>query len=256
MPVRNDIYRVFPVDEKTVIARYLDYSKFLSLLFSKSLFFCRLDKFDDRYEGKLTSLNPEGQKNFWIAYNLFRKSNSLSELSKEEIDQKIKEDIKHDQKMRALICVNCWNRYLKESPALWKIYSDSGKGILIKSTVARLTESLKKAKQEMAISYVRYIDHFKEEPARGNKIFLTTHKVLAYDYEEEIRVIHFVSSDKHWRHSWNREKNKTGIHIKVDPKILIDEIIVGPTAPDWTVDLIKDISCKYGLDVSVTKSHL
>ena len=135
MPVSNDIFRVFEVDKSTPIARYLDYSKFLSLLYMESLFFCRLDKFEDKYEGKIPVFNLELRWNYWLLYNEQLRSQGKQELTSNEIQEKVSQQYAHDEKMRSNICVSCWNLFEKESAALWKIYSDSGKGILIKSTV-------------------------------------------------------------------------------------------------------------------------
>jgi hypothetical protein len=39
--------------ESTVIWKYLEFDKFLSLLNTRSLYFCRSDKFEDPYEGTI-----------------------------------------------------------------------------------------------------------------------------------------------------------------------------------------------------------
>jgi hypothetical protein len=41
------------IDNSEVIWRYMDFASFYSLLFSKGLFFRRLDKYSDEYEGTL-----------------------------------------------------------------------------------------------------------------------------------------------------------------------------------------------------------
>lgn len=37
-----------------VIAKYMDLTKFLSMLFTHSLFFCRVDKLEDQFEGNMS----------------------------------------------------------------------------------------------------------------------------------------------------------------------------------------------------------
>jgi len=50
------------VSDDTVLWRYIDHSKFESLINSSSLFFCRQDKFSDVYEGKGGQRRKEGRE--------------------------------------------------------------------------------------------------------------------------------------------------------------------------------------------------
>ena len=53
----------FPVeDENTTIWRYMDFTKFVSLLDKKKLFLCRADKLEDSFEGSLPLDNVESLK--------------------------------------------------------------------------------------------------------------------------------------------------------------------------------------------------
>jgi hypothetical protein len=37
---------------------------------------------------------------------------------------------------------------------------------------------------------------------------------------------------------------------------LIKEVVVAPQAPDWLLDLIRDVTKRYGIDVRVNRSDL
>ena len=43
-----------PVDQDTKISKYLDFTKFISMLETDSLYFARADKLTDRHEGAFT----------------------------------------------------------------------------------------------------------------------------------------------------------------------------------------------------------
>lgn len=45
------------LDKSTKIQRYIDLSKFIHMLENKQLFMCRMDYFEDKLEGGLTTLN-------------------------------------------------------------------------------------------------------------------------------------------------------------------------------------------------------
>jgi hypothetical protein len=60
-----------PDDEDIPVSKYMDLTKFLSLICRKSIFFCRLDKLEDTYEGQYPKktyervLNWPVQKHNW-----------------------------------------------------------------------------------------------------------------------------------------------------------------------------------------------
>ena len=62
MPIEKPSNQTAPVffpKENYKIVKYMDLAKFISLLHSKSLFFCRLDKLEDKFEGSSPKLNLE-----------------------------------------------------------------------------------------------------------------------------------------------------------------------------------------------------
>lgn len=65
MPVIYDTTPIIRVSKDTAIAKYLDLTKFLSLLIKESLFFCRLDKLEDQFEGATAKKNYD----FRISYH-------------------------------------------------------------------------------------------------------------------------------------------------------------------------------------------
>jgi hypothetical protein len=51
--------------ENYKVYKYFDIIKFISLLQRKSLFFCRLDKLEDKFEGSSPKLNIEYRKKYY-----------------------------------------------------------------------------------------------------------------------------------------------------------------------------------------------
>ena len=51
-----------PSNGNTKIWRYLDFTKFVSLLQRKALFFCRSDRLGDSFEGSFSKANVENRK--------------------------------------------------------------------------------------------------------------------------------------------------------------------------------------------------
>ena len=162
----------------------------------------------------------------------------------------------HDQRMKALKCVNCWNEYENESAALWKIYADFNKGIMIKSSIERLHDAFETNKKEIQLSEVRYIDFTKDTMLDGNSNYPIIHKQKAYSYEKEIRLIYSIVPENGWIYDWDKEEVNEGMYLDVNLLELIDEIVISPFAPHWFFQLVEDIVKKYELNKKVSKSEL
>ena len=245
--------RYFEPEETTQLARYFDLTKFLSLLKDERLFFCRLDKLEDRFEGTLPIASRE---DFRAYYQRLNSTNFLDKkLTDEKIEEKIKSNLEFREKLKALNCVNCWNEFESESYALWKVYSDINQGIMVKSSFARLIRAFSETEEKVFCSRIKYIDHEKDSIDIGNTMTPIVHKHRAYSYESEVRLIHEVKQNG-WVHDWENEPFENGVKIKVDLSELIEEIIISPFAPIWFKDLIEDILKRYSLSCNLSISKL
>lgn len=233
------------------IVKYFDLTKFISLLYKQALFFCRLDKLEDKFEGT----SPKA--NFDLRVQWYRRASSLNKpMADDEIFQKIKEQNVFENKLKALNCVNCWNKKNDESAALWKIYSDFSKGIMIKSSISRLKKSLQNTSEQINLSEIEYRDYNKDAIPDGNSMFPLIHKQKAYSYEEEVRLIFENLPDYGWDYDWTKAEVEEGVYISTDVNELIEEIVIGPYSPKWFFKLIEDIAAKYSLNKPIVKSQL
>jgi hypothetical protein len=242
---------VFYPEANYNVGKYMDLLKFVSLLQKRSLFFCRLDKLEDKFEGTTAKPNFELRKS-WLR----EQPSPMPKMPETEIIEKISQLYDLQQKMKALKCVCCWNKMENESAALWKIYSEFNKGILIKSSIPKLHSAFEQTPQELELTEISYIDYNKDSMPDGNINFPFLHKQKAYSYEEEIRLIFSTSYGEDWTHDWSTEEVEEGVYIKCDLEDLIEEVVVSPYSPTWFFMLIKDLLVRFGLNKSVIKSEL
>lgn len=244
----------FEPEESIELARYTDITKFLSLLKDKQMFFCRLDKLEDRFEGTLPHMSKKHLTD-WYKYMRDVEKFYKVPMTDAIIEQKVNEDLEFREKLKALNCINCWNEFNGESYALWKVYSNLNQGIMIKSSFNRIIKAFEKSSEDIYCSRIKYIDYDTERIDISNTITPMIHKHFAYSYENEIRLIHEVSNVG-WKHDWSSEKLEKGIKIDIDLNELISEIIISPFSPDWFKELIEDILNKYKIDCKLTHSQL
>ncbi len=131
-------------DDSTKIWRYLDFTKFVSLIETSSLFFCRSDKLRDPFEGSLPLVNVKLRqeepkpKNGYV--DIFK---PYSEMIGREI--------------RKFIHLNCWHINEYESEAMWNIFLKSDEGVAIQSTVGKLKRSFHMSQTPVFVGDVKYI---------------------------------------------------------------------------------------------------
>ena len=166
---KKDPNLIIPNDNMT-IWRYLDFTKFVSLLDKQALFFCGADKMDDPFEGSFTKTNVSERR--------------------EAIEEKFLDIVSSNLKMlKEFVAVNCWhiNRY--ESAAMWKLYLKSNEGIAIRSTFGRLRDSLKDEEHKIYIGKVQYIDYEKDKIPDDTSFSPFVHKRKSFEHEKELRAI-------------------------------------------------------------------
>lgn len=143
--------------------RYMDLAKFLSLLDESSLYFTRIDHFNDSYEGALGVATNEDA---WIKMEMQRRAPfvNLKEFDDGSNDE---EKAKYEfdryrrtiRKWRLNNYISCWHQSDVESEAMWQLYSrDTQQGIAIQTTFERLYQALP-VTANCEFGMVNYIDY-------------------------------------------------------------------------------------------------
>jgi len=241
------MYKEHPIFEKpengnAKIWRYIDFTKFVSLLDKSALFFTRADRLGDPFEGSYSRANIKLRP----------------EVYKEEIPADALENLSRLSKMLVkYTAINCWHLSEYESAAMWNLYLKSNEGIAIQSTFDLLKTSLKDEIHTVYIGKVKYIDFEKDWMPEGNAMYPFIHKRKSFEHEKELRaIIQELYYKKNGESKWSKPLFDDGIYIQVDLGVLVDKIYLAPTSPKWLFELVKSIIKKYKLDKDVCQSSL
>lgn len=217
-------------NENTVIWRYLDFTKFMSLLSTQNLFFSKASNFEDPFEGSLP------------LKTLNRRLRQFPDVS--DIDRII-----NPFPYENWFFINCWHCNKYESAAMWKLYLDSGNGIAIKSTFKRLKSSFidneVNRNHQINIGLVDYIDYEVDDidDSFACNRFLVKRK--SFEHESELRATILKQNE-----------DINGIEVSVDLKELIESIYISPSAESWFETLIRKVIEDYKYDFDILKSEL
>ena len=152
---------LWPPPDGAVLWRYMDFTKFVSLLERRALFFCRPDLLGDPFQGSITPVTPAAvPRNF-----------KVGPMAVQEIDLR---------KVARLARVNCWHMGEFESEAMWRLYARERDGIAIKTVFTRFKDAFV-GDQGVNASIVQYRDYRTASIPFGNMLLPLLHKGLAFD---------------------------------------------------------------------------
>lgn len=197
-------------DPAQLLWRYLKTDRFLSFLETGSLYFSPVTGFDDRFEGAVAVIPPQ-----------------FIDPRYRELDftEKAFETLKEDTN------VSCWHQAEHESDAMWKLYAEEAKGVVICSTLSRMRFALKpffftqqaREPENLWIGPVRYVDltQVRINPSGIQRFF---YKHVVFEFEREFRL----AFNLEFARLWHGRSHPERIFVSADPKQLIERIILGP----------------------------
>lgn len=241
-----------PKDPNAKIWRYMDFTKFAAMLQTNSLFFTRLDKFKDPYEGALWPDQLRNMKS--ITHAFFNEAGA---------EERLRQERAWHKNHKTTYGVNCWHENEGESAAMWSLYLKTNEGIAICSTYTALKDAFDHTPYNVNIGKVQYVDFEKDTPPNYTKDHLCVYKRKSFEHENEIRAVVWVTGDDidfdAFREIGGKRFNepiRDGLNIKVPIPAFVHSIYVAPDAQSWFRELVENTVKDYRWDVPVIQSDL
>ena len=208
-----------PTDPQATLWRFMDFTKYVSMLHRQALFFTRADQLPDPFEG----------------YPARRRRQREPAAGSEQ-----------EPKLHERVFLSCWHRNDHESAAMWRLYLSYEDGVAIRSNAARLGEAFQATEESLLLGVVRYLDYQKQSIPAQHELDPFFCKRKSFEYETEVRLL------------WRAEapSKESGRYITASLNDLIEEVVVSPTAEPWFQDLVQSVTQKYGLGVRIVQSGL
>jgi hypothetical protein len=254
MFAENSLFEA-PSESNTRIWRYMDFTKFVSLLEEKSLFFCRADLLGDAYEGSY----PES----FVEQHL-----KLFGCTKDAISPSAGKFLHFLGSFRKVIGISSWHVSPYESAAMWRLYLQNSEGIAVRSTYERLRASIEPSCHRVHIGLVKYIDFKSYQLQSENLNFFEPYllKRLSYEHEREIRAIAVrapaSAKDGSYTGALSEELHSKdpipngGLKVECDVSKLIEAVHIAPSAPSWFYGLMQSVMSRYEINAELLQSQL
>jgi hypothetical protein len=257
MPFEEHQLFVSPKDDKYKLWRYIDFTKFVSLLNKKAIFFpkARVLKYIDKWEGVWLQKALDYAYDDMLKY--FIEKGDENPISR--INQFMKDINAGNEHSLDTVFISCWHLNKVESAAMWRLYIKSHEGVAIETNIPSFKKSFADYKRHVLIGKVIYKDYFKDIYYDGDDIgdggwntFLPyIHKRNNFEYEQEYRAIVWVHGKDFFE-----EQTDEGIFVPVNLDILINKIYVSPSCPDWYFNLVKDTLKQFNINKEVLRSEM
>jgi hypothetical protein len=236
-----------PSDEYVKVWKYMDFTKFVSMLDSSKLYFTRADKLNDPFEGSFPKINVAARQQVPEAIPPESREAYIKAMTNMEWSNK---------QWPRFHAINCWHMNEHESAAMWKLYLKSDEGIAIQSTFMKLRESFI-GDEEVYLGVVKYIDYESEWVDSKNMFIPFVHKRKSFEHEREVRAVvlkwPIVENNTF---CFDKDTIEHGLKIRVDMKKMVEHLYVAPSAPDWFFELVDAVIKRYGYEFQAIRSKL
>ena len=250
-----------PPDTDIKVWRYMDVTKLVALMQSRSLHFARADKLADAdpFEGSLHLLNRIANEQI-IDQLLKNQENNQSSAILPTRDQAL-ENLAHIfRRVRQWVFISCWHSGENESLAMWKQYGSTGGSVVIQSTYQKLLDALPsqlyidKDQSWIAnmylgmVQYKNYHSLQEDFTFNSNMLSLYIHKRAAFEYEKEVRALLMSPAGE--------TRSVSNVAVSINFQQLVESIRVRPGTPDWERRTIETLIEKYGFGMKVAPSEI
>jgi hypothetical protein len=225
-----------PQDEHVKVWRYMNFTKFISLLDRRAFFFARADKLSDPFEGRYPTPN--------VINRCQRLDASIGGKDAEDTLAVMSCTF---QSLCERVLVSCWHMSGYESAAMWNLYTLDGEGVAIQSTFRRLCDGFAPAIHEVHAGIVAYANYETDLIPEDNVFHAYLCKRQSFEHEKELRVIHFDASETGCRY---------GLYIPVDLSTLVERVYIAPFAEEWFCQLVRSAVDEYRAGLHVHKSAI
>ncbi len=218
----------------------MDFTKFVSILDSHSLFFTRADRLGDPFEGSFSKVN--------VALRPSLYEGEIPESSLQQLANFMKET-------RQYTLISCWHEAIHESAAMWRLYARESDGIAIRTDFKSLTQSLE-CEDDVYIGKIQYVDYDTTFIPEGNTFYPYLYKRRSFEHESEVRAMTQKRPGPDDNNDMSNGVLHSGTYYSVNVSALIKEVIIAPYANEWFINLVKSVAARYDLMAPIKISRL
>jgi hypothetical protein len=236
MNTQIDLKTIYLSDNQK-LWRYMDISKFISMLHSKAIWLARADTVKDKHEGRFPDDMRQRIKD---AYR------NLPDTDKSPVKDT---DDFQDYLVKNTF-ISCWHKNFDENMVMWEIYGRDNSSLAVQTTVGQIRSNTDTSKINGYSLIMKDIDYKNadeiQDVIKYEECFFR--KRRHYAYEEEVRI----SLDTYNKLAPTKN-TPCGHLLSCKLNQIIGSILVHPDCKDWFLDVVNSICKKYEIRASVSR---
>jgi|GEM_PF-283045 len=215
-----------PVNSDNPVWRYMDFTKYVSMLENGGVFLPTVAMLEDRFEGSYgrgnQELRPMIHKHMAPAFGL-----TAGEMV---------------QRLREHVAVSCWHMNERESAAMWRLYARTDEAVCVQTTFRKLREAMGDIARA---GMVRYVDYETGWIPESHPLAPFLYKRKSFEHEREVRAIVAPAGMEALLKGTRKRKPAAGQWVKLPVAETIEKVLVAPDAPAWFLELVRQVTAKY-----------
>lgn len=237
----------FPFDYDSSIWRYMRIKYFVDLLQRRALYFRRLDRLEDQFEGAFSDDAFEQAAETLVP--IARHYGIKHPEGVNDLDAALLAMLSSEEGMRASTFVNCWHRNDYESLAMWRLFARDAEtkygGIAIRSRKGRLLQSVNpdRLNPVAIMGDVAYYDR-RIEPMPSPCQYVCKDRM--FSWEREVRIWTYKMPSEYGVMGFNAD-HPDGVHLPANLDWLIEEVVLPPGSDEQEYSNVRQLLDEFGL---------
>lgn len=217
--------------------RYMDLSKFISMLEKQAIWLARADRVKDKHEGRFPDEMKRIMEEFYKNPSPKDKSTILT------IDDFYDRLIKNT-------FISCWHKNFDENMVMWELYGKVNNSIAIQTTVFELKQCMIRSKLQGHSFLLKNVEYKRSNETPGELLYEDCFFIKRphFTFEQEVRI----SLDTYNPHA-ETKKNAIGHNLFISANDLIKKLLIHPDSEDWFLDAVNSIVKKYNIKTPVLR---
>ena len=274
----NAVFREWPSvsqpEPTASLWRYMSMDKFQSFIEEQSIYLCRIDRFDDSFEGALPTRVAEHHS------KMFRQLQAPDLLGRAPDSSYLRAQLSARETYRRFFYANCWHVNSHESTAMWQLYLGGTEGLAVKTTFLRMRRAIPVPSDgRLCGGLVSYVDFDRDWFDALGPVDAYFHRRIEYKHECEYRLLyqyfppdvypesvrgvfeaagHIPGSSVRVRPEVLKldVETKPGVLHRVDLNALLTEVVCSPASTRGLAGKVETLLDKHGFRLRVSRSSL
>lgn len=125
---------------------------------------------------------------------------------------------------------------------MWKLYAKTNEAVCVQTTFRKLRDAIG---TDARVGMVRYVDYETDWIPESNPLAPFLYKRKSFEHEHEVRALIPPADIPNILRGVSPANVEPGKWVMVDVAKTIERVFIAPDAPDWFLELVRQVTIRY-----------